>query len=138
MPKPYITAADIIEQAHALDIHPLEQVLALADGYGWDDDHTVDALRAVARTYANQPQPQPHHAVALANQFADDLDADELDLPTTVASYLTTLDAYQQSGDPSEAEALEALEAHMTRLVGLDPDAARKYFGLTYDDDTIE
>jgi hypothetical protein len=123
MPEPYLTAAELITHAHQQNVDPIIYTLDIADSWGWEPDHTIEALHVVRRTIENMPQPmpQPHHAIQIADQFHRELD-DELDLPATVASYLTTLDAYQQSGDPSEAEALEALEHHMARLVGLDPD----------------
>lgn len=114
MPAPYITAHELIQQAHALDIHPYDHTLNIADEHGWAPAHTLDAIHAVRQTAENLPQPYPTtpDPITLADTFSR-----ELDLPATVASYLSTLDAYQQSGDPSEAEALEALEAHLTRLV---------------------
>ena len=121
MPRPYITAAEIIQQAHELDIHPYEQLLDIADGYGWEDEHTVEALHAVRRTMENLPQPQPrtHHAIQLADEFHRELDRHELDLRDSVASFLSTLASYEQTGDPDEELALERLEQHLAQLVGL-------------------
>ena len=131
MPAPYITASELIQQAHANGTHPYEQTLDIADDYGWDDDHTIEALHAVRRTMDNLPQPQPHHAVQLADQFSQELDRDTLTLADTIASFLTTLTAYEQSGDPSEADALATLEADLARMVGLatdeDPDDDRDH-----------
>ena len=126
MPAPYITAAELIQQAHANHTHPYEHALDIADGHGWEPDHTIEALHAIRRTMENLPQPQPHHAIALADEFAKELnredDRETLTLAETIASFLTTLTAYEQSGDPSEADALATLEADLARMVGLAPD----------------
>lgn len=128
MPAPYITAAELIQQAHALNIHPYGHALDIADGHGWEPAHTIEALHAIRRTMENMPQPMPHQhpAITLADQFAKELDREDdrntLTLADTIASFLTTLTAYEQSGDPSEAQALEALEADLARMVGLAPD----------------
>ena len=108
MPAPYHTLAELLDQSITLRVHPLTHILDTARRYEWEPAHTVETLDAAAR--AIEPGP-----VQVAQAFAR-----TLDLAETVASYITTLDAYQQSGDPSEAEALENLEAHMRHLTGLD------------------
>jgi hypothetical protein len=113
MPAPYHTLAELIEQARTLNTEPLAHILDTAQRHQWEPAHTVEVLDAARRATDTHP-------VAIAQAFARDLDLTE-----TVASYITTLDAYQQSGDPSEAEALENLEAHMRHLTGLDDDDDR-------------
>ena len=43
-----ITATYIVREARSLGLDPTEHALDLADGYGWDEDMTDDAVTAVA------------------------------------------------------------------------------------------
>jgi hypothetical protein len=108
MPAPYATLAQLIDQARTLHTEPLAHILDTAQRHNWNPAHTVEVLNAARHATDTHP-------VAIAQAFAR-----ELDLADTVASYITTLDTYQQTGDPAEAEALENLEAHMRHLTGLD------------------
>lgn len=123
MPAPYLTAHEIIQQAHTNARHPFEEALHIAETYGWEDRHTIDALHIIRQKMDTTPQPQPHPAIALADEYAEELRREEeretLPLATLVASFITTLNAYEQTGDPAEAEALERIEADLAHRVGL-------------------
>lgn len=43
-----MTAADIIREARGLGLDPVEFAADLADGYGWGEEMTADAVEAVA------------------------------------------------------------------------------------------
>lgn len=96
MPRPYMTAEQIISTAHDQGLDPIEYTGALADGYGWDDDMTDEATEAVARTLARQPlEPSTFAALAALADALDDLEqhrADDAEHPYT-NSQATTLAA---------------------------------------------
>lgn len=111
MPAPYLTLSELVAEAHQLGTDLLAHIIDTADAHEWTPTHTYETLLAARRHQLHQ-LPGP---IEVASSYAR-----ELDLTETVASYLTTLTSYEQTGDPAEADALEQLEQHLAQLVGLD------------------
>jgi hypothetical protein len=119
----------MIESAHAQHIPALEYILDLAYNYSWDESETVAVLAALARHTRHErtrPEPQPlADILAQANEFADDLDAEEdreriPALEIAVANYTSAAWAAAQTDDPGALEAVEHWTGAIAEVIGLD------------------
>lgn len=124
MPAPYQTIAELIAHAHARHTSPLTHILDTAADYEWTEAETVAIIEAYARhADRTRPEPQPlADIIAIANEFAADLDAeDRADaIRHAVANYTSAAWHAAQTDDPAAVETLEYWEATIAEVIGRD------------------